>query len=231
MKKQVFMILLSLALVSSISITGTLAYMTDRDSIANVFTVGNIDITLDEADVDEKGHLILDAEGKPVDRVTENEYHLIPGQTYIKDPTITVNENSEESYIRMIMTVHNASAVQEIIHSQDLADFSDLIAGWDENVWLYEDFTEDKENNTISLEFRYHKSVSGKPSSIILEPLFQKLVVPEGVTGAELAKLNPNNEGDENDQFKIVLQGHAIQKATFEDAESAWNAFDQQVSQ
>ena len=145
MKKKTILAILSFIMVAMISVMGTLAYLTDSDSVTNTFTIGQVDIVLDEADVDENGEVI---EGS--DRVKENEYHLIPGQTYTKDPTITVQANSEESFVRMIMTIHNASAVQAIINKYQLSDFSALIEGWDETVWQYKDFSEDKTANTIT---------------------------------------------------------------------------------
>jgi len=46
--KKIVLMGLSLVLVAVLSIGGTLAYLTDRDSEANVFTVGNVDIDLTE---------------------------------------------------------------------------------------------------------------------------------------------------------------------------------------
>ena len=222
MRKRFLGTVLSLTLVSCISVMGTLAYLTDRDSVANTFTVGNVDITLNEADVDENGKEIAGA-----GRVTENEYHLIPGMKYDKDPTVTVNEGSEESYVRMIMKVQNASAVQNIITSCGLNDFADLLEGWDKEKWLYETYTEDTTANTISFEFRYYEAVDAKDSAVVLEPLFTELVVPGAVTGEELAALY---EGNEDEQFKMILHGHAIQTASFDTEDAAWTAFDQQVN-
>ena len=143
MKKKTLLTVLCMFLVAVVSVMGTLAYLTDSDSNVNTFTIGRVDISLDEADVDEEGKLILDDAGNPVDRVRENEYHLIPGQTYIKDPTVTVQADSEPAYIRMILTVHNASAVQAILDRYELGDFSVMIGGWDKETWLYHGFTED----------------------------------------------------------------------------------------
>lgn len=227
MKKKALLSLLCIGLVTAVSVMGTLAYLTDRDSVANTFTVGRVDIELDEADVDADGQLILNDEGEPVDRVKENEYHLIPGQTYRKDPTITVKANSEESYIRMILVIHNASAVQAIIDKYELGDFSALIGGWDQEIWLYEGFSEDTVENTICFEFRYKETVDAgadsKMEDVELPALFEILIVPGEVNGEELQALY---EGG----FKMVVNGHAIQAATFADDDEAWAAFDRQIS-
>lgn len=46
--KKIVLMCLSLVLVVALTIGGTLAFLTDRDSEANVFTVGNVDIELNE---------------------------------------------------------------------------------------------------------------------------------------------------------------------------------------
>ena len=48
MKKKAWLIAVSAVLVLTLAITGTIAYLTDRDSDVNVFTWGNVDITLNE---------------------------------------------------------------------------------------------------------------------------------------------------------------------------------------
>ena len=40
------------------SVMGTLAYLTDRQAVVNTFTVGNVDITVDEAPVTPDGEVI-----------------------------------------------------------------------------------------------------------------------------------------------------------------------------
>lgn len=71
MKKKLILTLLSIVLLLTMGVMSTLAFLTDRDKVVNVFTVGDVQITLDEAKVT--------PDGKPVDpeeRVQENEYHL-----------------------------------------------------------------------------------------------------------------------------------------------------------
>lgn len=91
--KKTLTVLLALVLVIAMSVTGTMAYLTSKDSVTNTFTVGNVKITLDEAPVD--------ANGKKTDgaRVQENKYKLIPGHVYDKDPTIHVDAKSEDCWL------------------------------------------------------------------------------------------------------------------------------------
>ena len=92
--RKILVSVAALALVAAISIGGTLAYLTSTAKVENTFTVGNVSITLDEAKVNEYGTKVENA-----DRVPGNEYKLIPGHTYTKDPTIHVGGLSENCYL------------------------------------------------------------------------------------------------------------------------------------
>lgn len=96
MKKTSKALLLSLCavLLVTASVLGTVAWLTDQAEVTNTFTVGNVGISLDEAKVNEDGEKLENAE-----RVQENEYKLMPGRTYTKDPTIHVDDNSEDCYL------------------------------------------------------------------------------------------------------------------------------------
>ena len=81
----------------------TMAYLTSEDSVQNTFTVGEVTISLDELDVDEDDLLTDNKEytkdGITTTRDKANEYKLIPGKTYTKDPTIHVGAKSEPCYL------------------------------------------------------------------------------------------------------------------------------------
>lgn len=94
-KKKVLVTLLCAALLVFASVMGTMAYLTSQDSVTNTFTVGNVAITLDEADVKTDGTYETDATA----RVDANKYHLIPGHSYIKDPTVHVADTSEDCWV------------------------------------------------------------------------------------------------------------------------------------
>ena len=77
MKKKIMMVCLCVMLMA-IAVAGTsLAYFTDVKTAKNTFTMGNVEIELDETDVN-----------NPDKRVTENEYEVYPGMIVTKDPTV-----------------------------------------------------------------------------------------------------------------------------------------------
>lgn len=214
--KKILTVCICLIAVLTVSVVGTLAYLMDTDSAVNTFTIGQVHISVDEAKVNADGAPIAGA-----DRVKANEYHILPGVEYTKDPTVTVDGGSEDAYVRMILTVHNASDVQAILTKYNLGDFSVLIGGWDQNTWLYEGFTEDTDKNTISFEFRYKEIVGKNADDTKLPALFDTLIVPGQITVQDLQDLYGGG-------FKMEVFGHAIQAAGFDTADAAWAAFDTQ---
>lgn len=105
MKKKL-MTVLALVLVIAMSVAGTYAYLTSHDSVTNTFTVGKVAITLDEAKVDVDGKIIPNE-----NRVHENSYKLMPGHTYVKDPTVVVTGGSENCWL--FVKVENGVAAYE----------------------------------------------------------------------------------------------------------------------
>ena len=96
--KAILMVVCAMLLVAA-SVMGTLAYLTSTASVTNTFSVGQVVITMDEAKVDEYGNPVLDENHNPVPRVTTNNYKLVPGHTYKKDPTIHVQPQSENCWV------------------------------------------------------------------------------------------------------------------------------------
>ncbi|MEE0930227.1 MAG: SipW-dependent-type signal peptide-containing protein [Acutalibacteraceae bacterium] len=212
--KALILLLCAMLLVVS-TVFGTIAYLTSEDKAVNTFTVGNVSIKLDEADVNLDGTPIEGA-----DRVDGNEYHLIPGQTYIKDPTVTVLEGSENSYIRMLVTINKISELKLALGDDFLPE--NYVTGWDSSIWSCVANT-DNGDNTITYEFRYYKTVDtfNTDADIVLEPLFKSFTLPGEITGEELAKIS---------NLEITVVANAIQSLGFDDADTAWVAFDEQMN-
>lgn len=92
-KTKALALALCAALLVVTTVFVTMAYLTSTASVKNTFTVGKVTITLDEAKVDLMGNKDGDS------RVTANQYKLIPGHTYTKDPTIRVAADSEDCWL------------------------------------------------------------------------------------------------------------------------------------
>ena len=123
MYKAMLLVLCAVLLVVA-SVMGTLAYLQmTTGTVQNTFTVGKVEITLDEAKVNAYGELV-DVNGNvttagadnlapriPDGNSTGNEYKLIPGHEYTKDPTVTVKAGSEACYV-FVKVTNNISAIE-----------------------------------------------------------------------------------------------------------------------
>ncbi len=173
------------------SVMGTMAYLTSKDTVTNTFTVGNVSITLDEANVTEYGVKVPDAK-----RVKANSYNLVPGHTYVKDPTVHVVANSEESYV--FVKVENGLSAYEATNNTIATQI--IEKGW------------------TALEGQtgvYYKTVVKSADA-------QDLVVFSSFTLSDTAN---NVDGWANlGSSNITVKAYAIQKDGFADAAAAWNA-------
>ena len=205
------------------SVFGTFAYFVDTEFATNTFTVGKVDIELDETDTDSVPG--------------GNRYHLLPGHSYTKDPTVTVVEKSENAYVRMIVTVTKVAelkaALGDAYKPTDLnedgeADVAlemllkdkDGNTTWNYNYWH---FVEYKENGSdATYEFRYYNYITKvdyvvkSDSATKLPALFTTIKVPGELDNADIAHLA---------NVTIVVEAHAIQAAGFANADEAWSNF------
>ena len=233
MKKHSKALLLSMCAVLLVvgSVFGTIAYLTDTEAVTDTFSVGRVGLSLDEADVNEMGQplkddavveKVADADRwQPADGDTEQKYHLLPGHTYIKDPTVTVDAGSEESYVRMMVTVTFASALTD---EQLATELDEIFLGYDANKWIRKDKTVSDDRKVITYEYRYHTTVDGKNDAgedvaQPLEPLFTSIAVPGEYDNDDIAFLGG---------MSISVEAHAIQAAGFDTEDAAWIAFGEQ---
>lgn len=167
-KKALLLVLCAILLVGA-TIAGTVAYLTDTDDVVtNTFTIGNVEISMDEAYVNAYGELLYkdgeDAEGNPqytttnngeiADRVTGNAYKLIPGHTYIKDPTITIDAASESCYV--FVKIENELGTNVTIKDKD--GNAGMNAGWElvagtTNVYAYNTVLENVDGKRSATPF------------------------------------------------------------------------------
>ena len=235
--KALLMSLCAVLLVAA-SVLGTMAYLTDSKDVKNTFTVGNVAIKLDEAKVTTDGKIVQGA-----DRVQTNDYKLLPGHTYVKDPTVTVLKPSVDSYVRMKVTFNKASQVIAMCTDPEFAEDGPTgvenafplirmvkfveanAAKWDgiipDNMVDTEDMLDnpkyfDARNDTLTYYFYYNEAVAAPTADVKLATLFDSVKVPEWVTGDQLKALQG---------FEINVVAEAIQADGFENADDAWVAF------
>lgn len=103
--KALLLTLGAVALVC-VSVFSTIAYLSESAAVSNTFTVGNVSIEMFESPVDADGQIDPDLKeafqadtGYTKKTSDGNSYHLVPGKTFDKDPSIYVKADSEDCYI------------------------------------------------------------------------------------------------------------------------------------
>ena len=218
------------------SVAGTIAYLTAQDEVVNTFSVGKVNLTLDEAKVDEDGNgkrlakdgtVFVEGSGQELHkRVQNNKYKLMPGSSYYKDPTVHITKGSEECYVRMFVTITHSNEWDKICKEYKKTDGSnkfgaeDMFTDLDTEHWEYKGNkknTEDAIANTRTYEFWYRKKVTNIPTDNdkSLEPLFKGIQMPEELTNEDLALLADKPDTPEDESFKIYIVAQAIQAEGF----------------
>ncbi len=222
--KKVLLLALCAVLLVGASVAGTVAYLTSQDTVVNTFTVGQVAIELHETD-----------EVKRTDGTVGLDLHLLPGIPVEKDPTVTVKQGSEASYVRMNVTVNDVAKLKEAfegltytgVHGAQPYVTDDgmfklhlIVEGWNEKDWAFEGY-----DNGI-YEFRYVGDLTkdgavpkNESDDIELPALFTKVILPADMTNTLIKNL---------ENVTITVTADAIQADGFADADTAWMAFDGQ---
>lgn len=206
-KKALALVLCAVLLVAG-SVMGTLAYLTSTDTVTNTFTVGNVAITLDETDANTDGT----ANPAASSRVQANEYHLLPGHRYIKDPTIHVDANSEDCYL-FVKVENGISSLEAATDSKSgTKTIADQLTA---NGWMHVDGVD----NVYVYTYNETKhAVSGGENVKV----FDYFIINGEKTGDQIAAI----AGKDEDNAEIKVTAYAIQKDGFESqtAEAIWTA-------
>ena len=250
--KKVLALTACASMLVTASVMGTLAYLTSQDTVVNTFTVGKVNIELDEAKVNTDGTYATNH----ANRVKANEYHLIPGRTFYKDPTVTVLKGSEDAYVRMLVKVTDMEQLKAVFNDKEYygADgvflLQNLVSDWDSTTWKFEGYTEEDGEIVVSntaeggessateekrptkigvYEFRYFDVVyaedvnKAEGDGKVLDDLFETITLPgEDVTSDNIDLLK---------HVKIDVIAQAIQTVGFEEngektaEDVAWAAF------
>ena len=232
MKKKIIAIALCAALAVGGAVAGSLAFFTDTDAVTNTFSVGDIDIELDEAPVD--------ADGKETtgNRVTENSYKLLPGHKYDKDPTVHIMPNSVDCYVFVRVDnqltenhsdhdVHTAECGETCAyHKNACSTIAEQIAanGWlpvadTDNVYYYAAAKGANENKALN-----DKGAIATSTAQVDLVVFENFWINEN-----LLAQNGDDEktGPEYlshwDGKKVIVTAYAVQAEGFTTAKDAWD--------
>lgn len=208
---------LSLVLVVAFAaVGGTIAWLTaSTEVVTNTFVVGDVDILLDEAKVNAYGKPV-NANGEEVElasapRVTENEYKLLPGHTYTKDPTVYVVAGSEPCYVFVKIQNDLAAIETSTIADQMKANHWLPLAG-EQGVYFYAGADDDENGKEVD---------ALNANANIKLPVFANFTIDGTKTQTEIAAYVTNEAKTQN---IITVDAYAVQKDTFDSAADAWKA-------
>lgn len=157
---------------------GTLAYFIDKDTRANVITIGHVTGTLTETD-----------EHMRDDNTTGKDYtNVNPGDVLDKDPTVTLDKESEDAYVRVNINYEGLTKEQALAIENNL----DISAGWTKSEDGY---------------YYYNEILSNKTGAINSSKVFSKVTIPTE-WGNEIAgitfNINVKAEFIQSDNFTPV---------------------------
>lgn len=240
--KALLLMLGAVALVC-VSVFSTIAYLSESAAVSNTFTVGNVSIEMFESPVNADGQIdpalkeAFQAATAYTKKTSDgNSYHLVPGKTFDKDPSVYVKADSEDCYI--FIKVRNQ--IRPIEYGNNLSQGSTApegkktmrqqveAAGWkeiykisaDESIYVYKgtvDLTNGTTDNTDDDAFA---GVVKKDTNERKIDLFKTFTVAEQ---ADISKLGG---------AKVTITAFAIQgdinnsvakSGTFKDMQRLWN--------
>ena len=200
------------------SVVGTMAYLTDTETVINTFTVGSVTFGdganekgLDEALVNEYGDPINNDDEKTVvdlinaPRVQGNDYKLVPGHTYVKDPTIHIKNDSENCYL--YVKVENGISAIEAETAGEYKCVADQLA---DNDWVA---LPDVDNVYYQSWSPANDLAAGDVTDDVV--VFEEFAVAGAVDNATI---------EQNASETIVVTAYAVQADGFDSAAEAWAA-------
>lgn len=245
-RKKYSIVLAGMMLIGAISAGTTLSYFTESEMKTNVFTMGDLDIGLEEPewDPDPKGDQTPD--GK----------NMYPGYTVYKNPTVknlTSDKNgAAPCYVRMKVNILDSSgnpvknkAAIELIRKTIYFDssYNGTYSGKGTSEGLIENripgyslkdlaaypsvnphFAFDEARSTLSVLVYNYKGADGNGILNIGDEatLFTNIVIPTDWNQTQFRTI-----GD----FQLKVEAECIQSSGFADQESAYKALDREIAQ
>ncbi len=253
--KKVAIGALSICLIAAMGIGGTMAFLTDSEQVTNHFSIGDLDITIDEPSWSDEEHP-TDPDDPDSPTVPGDGEDLVPGDTKDKDPTITAVEGN--SYMRAVMTIRDRDT-GDVITDQDRLDLilQTIRYAADDAIKEGTSYSLDdlKDYSTVNSKFTKDETISDagvycyRYNGIFNKgdkvELFTDVVIPTDWGQEELNMLRGvyyvNAAGapvaadtvgamKKYHNYVIEIQAQAIQSDNFTDADEAFTVLDGEIT-
>lgn len=209
MRRSTLIMILCLALAMACSVTGTLAFMTDRDSETNVFTVGDVKIGVTEE--------------------YEQGATLVPGVEQQKEVAIN-NNGSTPAYVWVTVSVPSVTDGNGDVHELITPAF--INEGTDDGLWAKRG-----DAQTVMIDGMQHQLYTFLYNGVLPEAgstavILESITMNPGIdyepaedtyylsAGTETLPI-PHNMSD----GKVYVNAYAIQSLDWANAEEAYTAY------
>lgn len=212
MKRKTLIVAVAVCLAAILAF-GTLAYFSANDNVTNKFMVTSYDpdheLTPDKlfsVDVYE-----TDEDGNKTD--TGRTYEdIAPGSVLSKDPTVQ-NTGKYSQYVRVNVTVTNATAWQAACAKHNITNLTDIFKGFEDDLWTLAGVSSDPTADTLTYSY-YYNGVLAPEKSVTL---FTQVVIPTAFDQDDMATLQ---------YFELNVSADAIQSVnTGDSAEYAFTNY------
>lgn len=247
MKKKIALVgIAGTCALATAAVGGTMAFLTDKDSAVNTFTVGHVDLDFDEPDWDPDHPVDPSDPSAPPDGED-----LVPGRSTDKTPTITSpdDEHNEPCYMRVKMELVDTATNERITDATRINKIMNCIrydstgdklsetvgkqgtkfdqAALDKCPTVNPMFVKDTTYTSKTPGLYYYNYVG--PDGIVDTPkgkddIFQTGTTVELFTNLVVPAEYTNTDMDIMGEYKIVLQPQAIQSEGFLNANEAFKA-------
>ena len=216
-KMKPLALILALVLVIGTVAGGTIAWLiADTEPVVNTFTYGDIDLKLDETKVDSNGDPVDDDnDGKP-DKTTEgNDYKMIPGEEYLKDPAVTVLAGNEACWLFVKLEEKGGVTITNGDGSTTTYDFDDYLTyavadGWTQLL--------DAEGNPVEGIYFRQVDEDTDDTEVIYEVLKDNKISVLGTVNKDMLNALDNNGQDVASATypSLSVTAYAVQYSGFE---------------
>lgn len=219
MKKK-FLVAVSYLLILALGVMGTVAYFTDREAEVNVFTVGDVEIELNEN--------------------FRQGVELMPGKKIEKEVTVA-NTGKNDAWVWVTIAIpsalDNEDASQNAIHFNYTKDsVGDGKWTWmNGTAWNVEKNADIEGDNNKYNIYTVMYQTALKPGAMTESAMTQVYMdtrvdmTPEGdlyiINNGVPENLNWNVNADKQGAPKFYVAAYAIQKDTFDNVQDAWAAY------
>lgn len=206
-KKSLALIVVASLMIASIATALTLAYFTDAKTATNTFTVGNVEIDLEEPNWQQPG--------------VDDKVKINPGVPVDKDPFVT-NTGANDAYVRVKVILSNASAFKAAAAKYSITDLDTIFGGHNSGgkagAWARANIIDNTAANTLTYVYNYNETLAKDDET---NYVFTTVTLPSVFDNEDLQAL----EGT----FNIKVVAEAIQTDGFLDAAAAFAALDAQL--